>query len=81
MVSTLLRVPELLDDWLPEEGPLEELELCWDLDWEGDWVDWAWDGDWVDWVDWAWDGDWVDWVWPPSWGTSSDIVQFCRWYT
>lgn len=67
MVSKLLSVPEPLDDWLPEVGPLEELEpgWDWDLDWDGDWVgDWVertWDGDWVDWVDWAWDGNWMAW--------------------
>lgn len=79
MVSTLLSVPEPLDDWLPDVGPLEELEPGWDLGWDRDWVDWvdwvdwAWDGDRVDWVDWAWDGDWVDWGWSPSLGASSDI--------
>lgn len=78
MVSTLLSVPELLDVWLLELGPLEELEPCWDwdLDWEGDRVESTCDGDWVDWVDWTWDGDMVDWA--ASLGTSSDIVQFCR---
>lgn len=52
MVSKLLRVPEPLDDWLPEVGPLEELEPGWDWDWDfdcdGDWVEKTWDGDWVD---------------------------------
>lgn len=52
-VSTLLRVPEPLDDWLAEVGPLEELEPGWD--WDFDWVERTWDRDWVDWVDWAWD--------------------------
>lgn len=63
MVSKLLSVPEPLDDWLPEVGPLEELEpgWDWDLDWDGDWVERTWDGDWVDWVDWAWDGNWMAW--------------------
>lgn len=81
MVSTLLSVPEPLDDWLPDVGPLEELEPGWDLGWDGDWVDWV---DWVDWawdgdkVDWAWDGNWVDWGWSPSLGASSDISQPCR---
>lgn len=72
-VSTLLSVPEPLDDWLAEVGPLEELEPVWDwdLDWDGDWVDW------VDW-DWAWDGDRVDWDCCPSCGLSSDILQLCR---
>lgn len=30
IVSTLLSVPEPLDDWLPEVGPLEELEPDWE---------------------------------------------------
>lgn len=61
-VSTLLSVPDPLDDWLL--GPLEELEAGWDagLDWEQDAVSWV--GDRVDWVDW--DG-------PASRGRSSDI--------
>lgn len=47
-MSTLLSVPEPLDDWLPDVGPLEELEPPWDLDWacDGDRVDWACEGDW-----------------------------------
>lgn len=45
MVSTLLRVPEPLDGWLAEVGTLDELDPGWDLTWEGDRVDWAWDWD------------------------------------
>lgn len=60
MVSALLRVPEPLDDWLAEAGPLDELDPCWDWDR-------AWDGDRVDWV-WFWDDS-------RSAGTSSDILQ------
>ncbi|KAF0021503.1 hypothetical protein F2P81_026244 [Scophthalmus maximus] len=36
-VSMLLTVPEPLDDWLPEVGPLEEPEPGWD--WVFDWRD------------------------------------------
>lgn len=84
MVSTLLRVPEPLDDWLPDVGPLDELELGWDrdLDWDCvDAVDRTWDGDrvdWVDWVDWAWDGVAWDWDRPPSREPSSLIYKLCR---
>lgn len=59
-MSTLLSVPDPLDPWLPELGPLEELEPGWDWDWDwdldcdGERVEGTWDGDWVDW-DWDWD--------------------------
>lgn len=59
MVSTLLTVPEPLDDWLAEVGPLDELEPCGDLIWDGDRVDWLWVSDWDE---------------RPSGGTSSDML-------